>query len=796
MSTCLLFIGALVLAPPSAAVELPPGAACQSVHALELVSPTGGDLQLGDSGLPIGVGDLDWDDDGDCFCEVGPCAGSVRSECGSPQEGDCLDNPNDSRSVDVNPDREEACDDLVDNDCNGLVNDGCSDTTRYATVQGGSSCAAAGGAALSGLALLLALPIALRRRSSRHRAAPWISSMLSSLLVALLLLAPQAWAQSTEQDLTVDFELFRPYPDAYGYQHTQSAATLGHLQVNGGFWFNYANDPLVLIYDGARVSPSNAPADGDDGDGVVDQRFMGDVNVGIGLSRYFSITVDVPIILRQDGYTLDSVDNPALDPQALILSGVSDVRAMPKVVFVDRDYLPLGLALAVPVTFPTGNGGSFLGEEGFTVQPTLLMEFSDGSIHTRAYRFRTAFNLGYKTRSPARLRDVAMGNEFVYGLGLGIHPFQAMELVADFHGAVGGPKVAQRPAEFTGGLKFFLGRFITFDLGGGVGVVGGIGAPDYRVLGGFSIAPSFDPNARDSDKDGIVDAMDQCPKDPEDLDQFQDEDGCPEWDNDNDGLYDDEDRCPNEPEDDDGHQDNDGCPDPDNDKDSILDVADRCPDEPETLNGYMDEDGCPDNEPVEDSDGDGYRDDVDRCPYDPEDFDGMEDEDGCPELDNDNDGIPDDRDKCPNDREVFNHFEDEDGCPDDTPRVVVTEESIEINDVIHFEFAKADIRPESFGLMDEIASVIVDHPDLLKIRVEGHTDAIGDDVSNLKLSQARAESVVTYLGQAGVEPSRLDPVGFGEMRPIETNETDEGRAKNRRVEFIIVKRDRATKTVQ
>jgi outer membrane protein OmpA-like peptidoglycan-associated protein len=619
--------------------------------------------------------------------------------------------------------------------------------------------------------------------------------MLLPLIAALLLTSPLANAESTEQDHTVDIELFRPYPDAYGYQHTHSAATLGHLQINGGFWFNYANDPLVLIYDGARVSPSNAPADGDDGDGVVDQRFVGDVNLGIGLSRYFSLSVDLPIILRQDGYTLDSVDNPALDPQGLILSGVSDVRAVPKVVFVDRDYLPLGMALAVPVTFPTGNGGSFLGEENFTVQPTLIMEFSDGSIHTRDYRVRTAFNVGYKTRSPARLRDVSVGNELVYGVGLGLHPFPAMELVADFHGAFGGPKIAQRPAELTGGLKFLLGRFVSFDLGGGAGLIGGIGAPDYRVIGGFSIAPSFDPNARDADKDGIVDAMDRCPKDPEDLDQFQDEDGCPEWDNDNDGLYDDEDRCPNEPEDDDGFQDHDGCPDHDNDKDSILDVADRCPDEPETLNGYMDEDGCPDNEPIADSDGDGYDDDVDRCPYDPEDFDGMEDEDGCPELDNDNDGIPDTRDACPDDREVFNHFEDEDGCPDDTPRVVVTEEAIEINDVIHFEFAKADIRTESFGLMDEIAEVILDHPELLKIRIEGHTDAIGDDVSNLRLSQARAESVVTYLSQSGIEPSRLDPVGFGEMRPIDTNDTDEGRAKNRRVEFIIVKRDRTTTTV-
>jgi outer membrane protein OmpA-like peptidoglycan-associated protein len=780
MSICTPLLGAaLLIAPPTLASESVEG------HLF---------ADSGDPGLPIGAGDLDWDDDGDCFCEIAPCAGSSRSSCGQLEGGDCMDNPNDGRSIDVNPDREESCDDVVDNDCNGLINDGCSDSARYATLQGGStSCSSSGATPLSLLALLFTLLPILRRRP-RSRAPARTRSMPHLIAAALLLLAPVAMAESTEQDHTVDIELFRPHPDAFGYHHTQSAATLGHLQVNTGFWFNYANDPLVLIYDGERVSPSNAPADRDDGDGVVDQRFMGDVNVGIGLSRYFSLTVDVPIILRQDGYTLDSVDNPAIDPDPLILSGVSDVRAMPKLVFVDRDYLPLGLALAVPVTFPTGNGGSFLGEEGFTVQPTVIMEFSDGSIHSRAYHFRTAFNVGYKTRSPARLRDVSMGNEFVFGLGLGIKPVRSMELVADFHGAYGGPKLAQRPAEIHGGMKFFLGRFITFDMGGGVGLVPGIGAPDYRVLGGFSIAPSFDPNARDSDKDGIVDAMDQCPKDPEDLDGFQDEDGCPEWDNDNDGLYDDEDRCPNEPEDDDGHKDHDGCPDPDNDKDGILDVADRCPDEPETLNGYMDEDGCPDNEPIDDSDGDGYRDDVDRCPYDPEDFDGFEDEDGCPELDNDNDGIPDDRDDCPDVREVFNHFEDEDGCPDDTPRVVVTEEAIEINDVIHFEFAKAEIRPESFGLMDEIAQVVIDHPELIKIRIEGHTDAVGDDVSNLKLSQARAESVMAYLVQSSVEPERLDPVGFGEMRPIDTNETDEGRAKNRRVEFIIVKRDRSTKT--
>ena len=85
--------------------------------------------------------------------------------------------------------------------------------------------------------------------------------------------------------------------------------------------------------------------------------------------------------------------------------------------------------------------------------------------------------------------------------------------------------------------------------------------------------------------------------------------------------------------------------------------------------------------------------------------------------------------------------------------------------------------------------MILAHPEIKKIRVEGHTDSDGPDISNLKLSQARTQAVVDYLVSKGVERSRLDPVGFGESRPISDNTTPEGKAKNRRVEFIIVSRD-------
>jgi len=131
----------------------------------------------------------------------------------------------------------------------------------------------------------------------------------------------------------------------------------------------------------------------------------------------------------------------------------------------------------------------------------------------------------------------------------------------------------------------------------------------------------------DTDSDGIPDAEDACPDDPEDVDGFEDEDGCPDPDNDADGVPDSSDACPDDAEDADGFEDSDGCPDLDNDGDGILDVADACPNAPEDVDGFQDADGCPDP----DNDGDGILDVGDACPNAPEDADGFQDADGCPE---------------------------------------------------------------------------------------------------------------------------------------------------------------------
>jgi len=253
------------------------------------------------------------------------------------------------------------------------------------------------------------------------------------------------------------------------------------------------------------------------------------------------------------------------------------------------------------------------------------------------------------------------------------------------------------------------------------------------------------PGPGDMDGDGIPDDIDQCPRVPEDRDGFQDADGCPDDDNDHDGITDKLDKCPNEPEDRDGFEDADGCPDPDNDHDGIPDQLDKCPNEPE-------------------------------------DKDGFEDADGCPDPDNDKDGVPDVKDRCPNEPGVAS-----DGCPRKYNLVTVTENKIELQQTVFFEPNRAVIRRVSHPLLDEVAQALKDNS-TLNVEIQGHTDSQGRDKTNLKLSQRRADSVRNYLIKKGITSDRMTAKGYGATVPIADNRTTDGRAQNRRVEFVITSR--------
>ena len=247
-------------------------------------------------------------------------------------------------------------------------------------------------------------------------------------------------------------------------------------------------------------------------------------------------------------------------------------------------------------------------------------------------------------------------------------------------------------------------------------------------------------------------------------------------DRDGDGILDPDDTCPDEPEDFDGDADEDGCPeDGDLDGDGIADSADLCVAEPEDADGQADEDGCPDP----DDDLDGVLDDVDRCRIDPEDRDGFQDDDGCPDPDNDGDSLLDADDRCPDEAGP----RDEQGCPRVYQDVEVTGTHIRIRQKIHFAFNRARIRPDSFQILDTVVQVLNDYPEI-SLEIQGHTDSRGRDSYNQRLSDERSAAVRAYLTQKGVAASRLTSRGYGETQPIESNATEEGRARNRRVEFV------------
>jgi outer membrane protein OmpA-like peptidoglycan-associated protein len=178
-----------------------------------------------------------------------------------------------------------------------------------------------------------------------------------------------------------------------------------------------------------------------------------------------------------------------------------------------------------------------------------------------------------------------------------------------------------------------------------------------------------------------------------------------------------------------------------------------------------------------DRDGDGVPDEKDVCPDQP----GPAELDGCP--DRDGDFIPDWQDKCPDVPGLAEY----DGCPAPPgPVVEIETEKLSLRDAIHFDTAKATIKHQSDHVLDAIATLLKDHPELKRIRVEGHTDNVGAAAYNKDLSQRRADSVVRALIQRGVAAGRLTAAGYGLERPIADNRTALGRAKNRRVEFTIL----------
>ena len=258
----------------------------------------------------------------------------------------------------------------------------------------------------------------------------------------------------------------------------------------------------------------------------------------------------------------------------------------------------------------------------------------------------------------------------------------------------------------------------------------------------------------DTDGDGIYDKDDACPE-VAGLEAFN---GCP--DSDGDGIEDAKDSCPNEA----GPKELNGCPD--SDGDGVADKDDACPSTP----GLASLAGCPD------ADGDGVADKDDACPNEA----GPAANKGCPWPDTDGDGVLDKDDQCPDVAgTVANN-----GCPEVTEEV-----QKQLNDyarTILFDTGKSSIKAESTSVMVDIIQILNEYP-TAKFTVEGHTDSVGSEATNQKLSESRANSVRDFLIDKGIAADRLSAIGYGESKPIATNNTRAGRAQNRRVEINLIK---------
>jgi len=599
--------------------------------------------------------------------------------------------------------------------------------------------------------------------------------VLTAAVTAAASFAAPAAAQEVDRDFVV--EQFEPLPNqGANILNIGKSDVVRHLYPSFGIVLHFQDDPLQLV---DRTDEENIRQR------IIDHVLKGEVWASVGFFEYLDIGLIMPLVLNQKAGTLitESPEVRQFDDFT-----TADLRIVPKLRILNPiETGGFGLALLVPMSLPTGDSDSYNSEGSFRIEPRLVVDYqTEGG-------FVVAANVGFQPRADRRVLNFQNEDALKWGLGLQIPLIEErLELIGSVFGTVGvGADVSAgagrtMPIEALGGVQVWFDENWLANVGAGGGLTDGVGSPDVRVF----LSVGYTPRKKgvlDTDGDGYPDDTDKCPLEPEDFDLFQDEDGCPEIDNDGDGVLDVSDgkkdatgygACRNDPEDRDNFEDADGCPDPDNDKDGILDIADGAPD----ATGFG---ACRDN---------------------PEDKDLFEDGDGCPDPDNDRDGILDVSDgdpdetgfgKCRNDPETVNQFEDADGCPDIAPKAVLTETSIAILEKVYFDFNKATIQTRSYPLLDEVAKILMDNPQVNLIRIEGHTDIIGTKAYNMGLSDRRAKSVMKYLTDKGIDKKRFIAKGYGYDFPIATcgmckgNDTamQEGRDQNRRVEFNILEID-------
>ncbi|MES1175701.1 MAG: OmpA family protein [Myxococcales bacterium] len=565
---------------------------------------------------------------------------------------------------------------------------------------------------------------------------------LLGILLATGTLARSAGAQEN-QGFSID--RFDPAERGSDWFAADSLDMRGNGRLVLGLTADWAYKPLVAY----------AP-NGDEQTAVIKHQFFSHFGADVLIADRLRLGINVPVALYQSGDSA-TVGNTTFASNNATAFG--DLRLAADLRLFGEYRGPAELAIGAAVYLPTGSKDAFTGDGKVRLAPRALLA---GELGPFVYALRAGFL--YRAND-AGFDGLSKGNEVFGAAAAGLRVAEERlvigpELYGSTSTANGDSFFARRtsPFEILFGAHYLVSNDVRLGLGVGPGLTRGVGSPQVRGLLSLEWAPDVEKPAlapSDRDQDGILDVDDACP----------DVAGVKTGDPKTNG-------CPAVPK-----------PDKDRDHDGILDAADACPDEAGVKTEDPKTNGCP---PPKDRDHDTIIDDEDACPDEP----GVKTEDpktnGCPPpRDRDKDGILDDLDACPDAPGPANEDPKKNGCP----AARVEKGQIKILERVEFENNSAKIRPQSETVLNAVLDVMQSHSEFTKLSVEGHTDNRGAAAYNKRLSQQRAASVMKWLTDHGIAKARLSAQGFGLERPIDSNDTDEGRQNNRRVEFHILEVD-------
>ncbi len=541
-----------------------------------------------------------------------------------------------------------------------------------------------------------------------------------------------------------DVQQFQPMPNIQGnFFDTASADVAPHLGWSGMVLFNYNNDPLVRRDEDDEAIES-----------LIEHQGTAHLLLSIGIIERVELGVDLPLVVMQSGAQHDA---PALSPGDGGFA-IGDLRLVPKVqLFSTRDHVEengVAMALLVDSHLPTGNSDVLQGGD-FRIGPRLAFDAVVGGP-------RIGLNVGYLYRDEEAVENLAVRDTLSWNVGIEVPVIDELRLTGEVFGRLtpGADEIrrVESPTEALAGVKF-VHNGLQIVGGGGAGLINGYGTPDARAFVGVGwatphppaeepeVTPEPEPEPEPECRPETV--AEQCP----DVPASSCEDGalrtytaaCEEGEcayHSSDEPCGEGTRC----EEDDGVAACVAIPDCEADGDCTDEPDPTCIDDVLTTHAGQCVDGSCHYEPVE-------------TPCDEEQECGL------------SAGIP--------------------ACVEATDLVEVDEERdrIDISEVVYFEVNADDVAGRSYNLLNQVATVLTNHPELVLIRIEGHTDSTGARDYNVDLSQRRAESVRQYLIDQGVDSDRLRAVGLGPDEPVADNDTESGRAENRRVEFHIEQRD-------